>query len=812
MQRAFSFAAVLFFASYPCCRADFEQSPVFTAGEGGYHTYRIPSLIVTAKGTLLAFCEGRKKGTSDAGDIDLVLRRSLDGGKTWQAMQVVWDDRTNTCGNPCPVVERSTGTIWLHLTHNLGEDKEAAIIAGKSKGTRTAWVTKSTDDGVTWARPTEITKSVKQPDWTWYASGPGVGIQTKAGRLVIPCDNKVAVTMARQSHVIYSDDKGETWKLGGVVGPNCNESQVAELTDGSLLLNMRSYEANHRRMIATSSDGGLTWSQPVEDQTLIEPVCQASLMRYPGDKPLLLFSNPASTKREKMTVRLSRDDGKSWPAARQLHAGPAAYSCLSVLNDGTIACLYERGKDKPYDNITLARFSLPWLEQGRPTIDVGTRTQLFLDDYAIAEQRGLKRDLGQVTKANGGKPIFTDGWFYGTVLHDEGKFKLWFRKEGTQGYGYAESEDGLQFTKKADLTGINFAGDYTLAVERDGHAMDAPRFIAGYDALGMAAGIATSSDGIQWTPLNSGQPVTGRAADTYNQVLWDAEAKTYRLFTRTDFGPAGGSTELRGTRSMTNPNILADPKDWKPVRAWKFDKEGPGEAQRRQIYAATCWIHHGVYFALLSVYEYVSDLSEGKTTDLVKRHERDILNCYLATSRDGKAWDLRWVYADKPLIPRGGDGTFDKDLLLPASTIVTHGDKHWLYYAGANERHGNEQVHFGRKHSIGLATLPLDRFVALSAEKESGTVTTRPFKLEGKSLLVNVDAGQGSAAIEVLDESGSPLASYSGAEATVLSKSDQLRWQPAWKRDLGALQGRNIRLRFRLQNAKLYSFQVVKDS
>src|SRR5678815_5241994 len=150
-------------------------------------------------------------------------------------------------------------------------------------------ISRSADDGLTWDKAIEISKHVKQPDWTWYATGPGIGIQTKSGRLVIPCDNKVLKTKARQSHVIYSDDRGATWKLGGVVGPNCNESQIAELPSGELVLNMRSHEANNRRMIARSTDGGLTFSKPVEDQTLIEPVCQASFIRYPGDEPLLLF-------------------------------------------------------------------------------------------------------------------------------------------------------------------------------------------------------------------------------------------------------------------------------------------------------------------------------------------------------------------------------------------------------------------------------------------------------------------------------------------------------------------------------------------
>ena len=342
--------------------AEPEQNPVFIGGAGGYHTYRIPALVVTTKGTLLAFCEGRKLGRGDAGDVDLVLQRSRDGGKTWLDQQVVWDDGANTCGNPCPVVDAQTGIVWLLMTHNLGQDTEAKIVDGTSQATRTVWVTHSTDEGATWAKPTDITPAVKPRDWTWYATGPGIGIQLQSGRLVVPCDNKVAGTKAQQSHVIYSDDRGQTWKLGGVVGPNCNESQLVERSDGSLLLNMRGYRANNRRLAAVSNDGGKTFSKPKEDPTLIEPVCQASILRYPGAAGLVLFSNPASTKREKLTVRLSDDDGKSWQWARALWEGPAAYSCLAVLPDGTLGCLYERGEKGPYDTIALARFSLAWLK------------------------------------------------------------------------------------------------------------------------------------------------------------------------------------------------------------------------------------------------------------------------------------------------------------------------------------------------------------------------------------------------------------------------------------------------------------------
>ena len=149
------------------------QTDVFVSGTDGYHTYRIPSIIVTKKGTLLAFCEGRKKGRSDSGNIDLLLKRSEDGGKTWSRQQVVWDENTNTCGNPCPVVDRQTGTIYLLMTWNRGDDRESAIKKNTSRDTRRVRVSRSDDDGATWSKPAEITDTAKRPEWRWYATGPG---------------------------------------------------------------------------------------------------------------------------------------------------------------------------------------------------------------------------------------------------------------------------------------------------------------------------------------------------------------------------------------------------------------------------------------------------------------------------------------------------------------------------------------------------------------------------------------------------------------------------------------------------------------
>ena len=362
-----------------------DQKPLFVSGRDGYHTYRIPALLTTGKGTLLAFCEGRKDSRSDHGDIDLLIRRSTDGGETWSRQQVVWDDGGNTCGNPCPVVDQETGTIWLLLTHNPGDEGLRAILQPGARGTRTVWVTSSEDDGQTWAPPREITATTKKPDWDWYATGPGVGIQLRhgphKGRLVIPCDYSYPPSSPDEavpsygepapafgSHVIYSDDHGKSWHLGGNIQPHGDECQVAELTDGRILLNFRSYFGRNLRGRSWSSDGGMTWSEPQDDPQLTEPVCQASLLRYgwpgTGGRSRLLFSNPAATERVRMTVRLSYDEGESWPVSRLLHEGPSAYSSLAVLPDGAIACLYERGDESAYETITLARFGLDWLTQG----------------------------------------------------------------------------------------------------------------------------------------------------------------------------------------------------------------------------------------------------------------------------------------------------------------------------------------------------------------------------------------------------------------------------------------------------------------
>lgn len=345
--------------------ASLEQSALWTAGQEGYHTYRIPALLVTAKGSVLAFCEGRKTGSGDHGDVDLIAKRSTDGGRTWSPHSIVHEEGGEakiTIGNPCPVVDAKTGTIWLPF----------------NRDNKAVFITSSTDDGKTWSKPRNISATTMKPDWDWVATGPGIGIQlthgAHKGRLVIPSDHKHALASKQpewNSHMMFSDDSGATWQISAPIQTGGNECQVIERADGSLLVNTRMQgEWQGLRGTATSMDGGATWTPIMHEKQLPCPKCQASLLRY--DEKRLLFSNPfppepkdgkPSGARVHLTVRSSPDDGKTWPIAKRLHKGPSAYSSLARLPDGTLLCLYEGGEQRAYETLRLARFNLEWLTE-----------------------------------------------------------------------------------------------------------------------------------------------------------------------------------------------------------------------------------------------------------------------------------------------------------------------------------------------------------------------------------------------------------------------------------------------------------------
>jgi sialidase-1 len=330
-------------------------------GSRGTHTHRIPALVVTKKGTLLAFAEARRDGGHDTCDIDTVVRRSEDDGRTWGPEIIVFDHLKNVAGNPCPVVDRSTGRIWMLQTWNSNKVPEGQTKPGFGEDSRRVFVTYSDDDGTTWNEPKEITESAKLKHWSWYATGPGAGIQLERGkhkgRLIIPCDHKSLPEGGPQtyhSHILYSDDHGETWRIGAMTGHGLNECEAVELEDGGVMLNSRNHGVNEfYRGVSISKDGGETFSSFRRDPALLEPRCQASIRRYrwaEGHKPgVILFANPAWQWRTFLMLRISRDDGKTWPEAKIVYPNAAAYCDIAVLPDGRIAVLFERDNYKAID-------------------------------------------------------------------------------------------------------------------------------------------------------------------------------------------------------------------------------------------------------------------------------------------------------------------------------------------------------------------------------------------------------------------------------------------------------------------------------
>ena len=216
----------------PVFADDSGQAPqrvmLFDSGKEGYYPrHRIPVVIVAPNKDVLAFSEGRVGGGGFTGDIDIVVKRSSDSGKTWGPVKKIADNGPHTFGYPTPVIERQTGTLWLLFTRSRGDDLEKDIVTGTSKERTGVFIMSSKDSGITWSAPRDISATTRRPEWTWYGLGSGIGLQLQSGRLVIPAYHNVEGTRDFSSHVIYSDDRGETWQLGGDVGGETGECQIA---------------------------------------------------------------------------------------------------------------------------------------------------------------------------------------------------------------------------------------------------------------------------------------------------------------------------------------------------------------------------------------------------------------------------------------------------------------------------------------------------------------------------------------------------------------------------------------------------------
>lgn len=356
------------------------ETTVFTSGVDGYAVYRIPAVVRTTRGTLVAFAEARSSGSDSAATV-VVAKRSADGGRTWAAQAVVAGDGTDTHGNPAPVVDPLTGRLTLLTCTNGAGVTEAEIMSGQASAAdgRRVWVQHSTDDGRTFTPPREITEATKHRDWRWYATGPGHAIALETGRyrgrLVAPANHSTsppagstdAGTEAKYygGHCLLSDDGGTTWRIGfvddtpdGVV--NANEAAVAQLPDGTVYFNARNQNgtAPGVRVDARSQDGGAHLEQPYAPQVgLAGPVVQGSLLQT-ARGPLLFAGPDDPGARADMAVRASTDGGRTWTAVDTLSQLPAGYSDLVQTGPDEVGLLYETGTTSAYQRIAFTRLPL----------------------------------------------------------------------------------------------------------------------------------------------------------------------------------------------------------------------------------------------------------------------------------------------------------------------------------------------------------------------------------------------------------------------------------------------------------------------
>ncbi|MEO8128312.1 MAG: sialidase family protein, partial [Bryobacteraceae bacterium] len=361
MNRTLSVLILAALAPMAAAAAEPERQDLFEGNKGGYFTYRIPGIVITGKGVILAYAEARKTDGNDWDNIDVVLRRSADGGRTFTPPAVIVNGDGKAANNPVMIPDSQTGDVhFLHCIHY-----------GR------CFYLRSGDQGSSFSPPVEITavfeKYRPQYQWTAIATGPGHGIQLRSGRLLVPVwlsnggghNHRPSVVSS-----IYSDDHGKTWNRGEIVADaplNPSEAVAVELADGRVMLNIRSEAAEHRRAVSYSKDGAHGWTRPAFVPDLLEPVCFGSIVRLtrkPQDsRNRILFANPdnlysseskrevvgastwtAHADRKNLTIKMSYDEGATWPVSKVLVPGMSGYSDLAVAADKSIYCLHERGE------------------------------------------------------------------------------------------------------------------------------------------------------------------------------------------------------------------------------------------------------------------------------------------------------------------------------------------------------------------------------------------------------------------------------------------------------------------------------------
>lgn len=364
------------FSLFNLCISQNKNVSVFISGTEGYKSFRIPAIIKTFNNDLLAFCEGRVNSSGDFGDIDIVMKRSTDHGKTWTSISKVVNYDLLQAGNPAPVIDNTdpaypNGRIFLF--YNTGNNHEGEI--RKGKGVREVWYKTSIDNGFTWSEGVNITTQTHRPnypqvsstynfkeDWRSYANTPGHGLQILEGiyrgRIFIAANHSSGAPLPNfmdyNAHAYYSDDHGKSFKLSETVNvPGSNESTAAEISNNRVMLNARNQSGHIKaRLAVIGSNGGANWDTSYFDNQLPDPVCEGSILNIgtKNKKNILAFSNAADTlRRDNLTLRISFDEGKTWPKRIPIDKSPVegakdftAYSDLVKMNNNQIGVLYEK--------------------------------------------------------------------------------------------------------------------------------------------------------------------------------------------------------------------------------------------------------------------------------------------------------------------------------------------------------------------------------------------------------------------------------------------------------------------------------------